>query len=352
MRGDAKTESALEKSRAARVTLDDVAREASVSAATVSRFLNQPDQVKPEKRGRIERAVEALGYVPHGAARALASRRSRTIGAIFPSLDSDLFGGVLETFQKELAKASYTVIAASTGYETDQEAVHVRNLLQSGVDALMLVGGERPKASARLLTRASIPIVQAWVSESENGHACVGFDNRAAAAQATDFLLMLGHQRVAVISGLLDGNDRARARLESARDRLESAGLSLPDRFNVQRPFGVNEGRDAFRLLMSLSAPPTAILCGSELFAYGAILEADAVGVPIPDAVSIIGFDDMWLASQLKPGLTTVRTPRAEMGREAARYLLARLTGEPVHPPRPLEYKLVVRGSTAPAPTT
>lgn len=124
-------------------TQEDVARAAGVSPATVSRCLNNPEIVRPAVKARVETAMRALDYVPHGAARSLASRRSRMIGAIFPSLDSALFGGALEALQSEIADAGYTLVVASSGYDVGRERDHVRNLLASGIDALMLVGGAR-----------------------------------------------------------------------------------------------------------------------------------------------------------------------------------------------------------------
>lgn len=329
-------------------TLEDVARLAGVSTATVSRCMNRPATVRVEKRIRIQDAIDRLGYVRHGAARALASRRTRMVGAVFPSLDSALFGGALEAFQAELTKAGYTVVVASSGYDAEQEAHHIRNLLESGIDALMLIGAERPRSIVKLIEATRIPFVQAWVSEAANGHACIGFDNRGAAAHLTEYLLMLGHRRFGVISGILAGNDRSTARLAGIRDALGSFGLDLGPEAVVERPFGADSGREAMNIIMAQDPPPTAVICGSEPFAYGAVFGARSLGLRIPEDVSIAGFDDMWLASHLDPPLTTVRTPRMEMGREAAHYLLAKLRGRAVAHPRPLETRLVVRRSTAP----
>ncbi|MEM7172566.1 MAG: LacI family DNA-binding transcriptional regulator [Pseudomonadota bacterium] len=343
-------------------TLEDVARHAGVSPATVSRCLNSPNSVRPNKREKVTRAIQELNYVPHGAARALASRKSRMIGAVFPSLDTDLFGGALEAFQGEVAQGGYTVVVASSAYDPAQEQRHIRNLLESGVDALMLVGAERSEEAYRLIRAKGIPYVVIWVSQApyphnlaENlapdlRHDCVGFDNWAAAADVTDYLLSLGHRHFAMISGTIAGNDRARLRLEGVRAALKAKSLDLaPDHLH-ERPFQVEDGRQAFRCLMQGETPPTAIICGAEPFAYGALFEAKEMGLSVPEDVSVVGFDDMWLAAHLSPALTTVRTPRTKMGRQAARFLLSRLMGQAVADPPPLETKLVIRKSTGPPP--
>ncbi len=331
-------------------TIQDVARAAGVSPATVSRCLNKPGAVSEARRARVDAAIRALEYVPHGAARTLASRRSRMMGAVFPSLDSSLFGGVLDVLQREIAAAGYTLVVASSGYDQGREREHIHNLAANGVDAMVLVGAARDPRVYRVLERKRIPYVLIWIAADANHSPCVGFDNRRAAAIVTGHLLDIGHRRIAVISGLTEGNDRAAARLTGVRDALARRGLVLPLAHVVERPFGVEQGREAFRLLMSRHDPPTAVVCGSEPFAYGALFESRRLGIRVPQTVSVTGFDDQWLASQISPTLTTVRTPRRQMGRLAGRYLLSVLSGEEVSAPRPLDVELVVRESTAPPP--
>ncbi len=329
-------------------TLNDVALAAGVSPATVSRCINQPASVRAEKRERIMNAIERLGYVPNGSARALASRKTRMIGAIMPSLDNMLFGGPLEAFQKEIGSAGYTVAVACSDYDLDKERIHVRNFLESQVDGLLLVGARREPDIYRQIERQGIPYVLTWISSDTRKDHCVGFDNAAAAEQLVEYLVSLGHRRFGMISGFIEHNDRAEARYKGVRNALARHGLSVPSDQFLQRPFDPDAGRDAFHFLASAPNPPTAILCGSEPHAYGALFEAKDMNIDIPGDISVTGFDDMWLASQISPPLTTVRTPRGRMGRQAARHLLAQLRGERLVAPRPIETTLVVRKSTAP----
>lgn len=336
--------------RKSSVTLYDVARHAGVSIATVSRCLNKPDSVRADKRKSVEAAIRTLGYVPDGAARALVSRRSRMIGAVFPAIDSALFGSALEEFQQQLAAQGYTVVVASSGYDPELELRHVRNLIQNGIDALLLVGAERSAEVYRLIEMRQIPYVTVWRSITGSDHPAIGFDNISAAEHLTDYLVGLGHRRFAMFSGLLAANDRARDRVEGVRRSLARHRLELGEDAILERPFGVEEGREMARFVLNRPDPPTAIICGSEPFAYGSIFEAADMGIKVPDQVSITGFDDLWLASQIRPSLTTVRTPHGEIGREAAKYLLARLDGQPHTQPRALETELIIRKSTAPPP--
>ena len=331
-------------------TLDDVAREAGVSPATVSRCLNSPEIVRPALKAKVEAAIAKLDYVPHGAARSLASRRSRMIGAIFPSLDSALFGGALEALQSEIAGSGYTLVVASSNYDPERERSHLRNMLASGIDALMLVGGARDDSLYRLIARRKVPYVLTWVAEAGGAHPCIGFDNYAAATAVTRHLLELGHRRFAGISGSSQSNDRAAARLDGIRAALAEQGLALAPDLVIERPFDIEEGREGLRLLMSKAPRPTAVICGSDPFAYGALFECQDLGLQVPGDISITGFDDMSLSASLAPGLTTVRTPRKEMGTLAGRYLLSVLDGHERPPPGPLGFKLVLRGSSGPPP--
>ncbi len=342
-------ESAIKREYRETVTLDDVARAADVSPATVSRCLNNPGTVRPSKREKVLKAIEELGYVPHGAARALASRRTRMIGAVFPSLDNILFGGMMEALQGEVAAAGYTLVVASSAYDPAQELTDVRNLISSGVDALTLVGAARDPRAYDLIRRKQIPYILNWISEANGGHPCIGFDNAEAAAQVARYLMDLGHRRFAMISGFFTNNDRATARRVGIERALAERGLDLDSERVIERSFGVDEGREAFRLLMSVPNPPTAIVCGGEPFAYGAIFESHEIGIRVPQDVSITGFDDMWPASHISPSLTTVQTPRRQIGVDVGRHLLAKLSGQSIADPKPLETKLIVRNSTGPA---
>ncbi len=331
-------------------TLGDVARAAGVSPATVSRCLNNPGIVRPEIRDNVKAVIETLGYVPHAAARALASRRSRTIGAVLPSLESSLFGGTVGALQARLTEAGYTLAVAATGYDADVEHDHIRNLIASGVDGLVLVGALRDEATYAVMERKKVPYVLAWVREPDPRHVFVGFDNAKAAGDITSYLLDLGHGRFAMIAGVTRGNDRSSARVVGFRQALAARGLDPEGAPVLETRFGISQGREAFRSLMQRSPRPTAIVCGADPFAYGAMFEARAMGLDVPGDVSITGFDSMELAEHLTPGLTSVQTPQVEMGTIAGDYLLARLAGEEVDDPPALETTLMIRGSTGAPP--
>lgn len=329
-------------------TLADVARKAGLSPATVSRYLNTPQAVRAPRRARIEQAIDDLGYVPHGAARALASQRSQMIGALFPSLDSFLFGSFIGPLQSSLRRLGYTLVVSSSDYSAAMEVEQLRALVMNGVDAIVLIGIEHDKRCFELLGRRKIPYVLAWSWIEAANRPQVGFCNAAATGLAANYLMDIGHRRIAMISGITAGNDRASERVRGVQEALAERGLSLSSDCLIERSFDIREGANAFRELMTFQNPPTAVLCGSDIFAYGALFEASRMGMRVPEDISITGFDDTDLARNLAPALTTIRTPRAEMAELTAEYLLASLSDQGMPRPQKLDVELVIRESTAP----
>jgi LacI family transcriptional regulator len=311
--------------------LADVARLARVSTATVSRTLTQPDKVKPATAARIRQAVQALGYVTHGAARALASRRTHTIGAVIPTLDNAIFANTAHALQKTLDDAGYTLLLACHEFDPEVEARVTRVL--------------------RMLDTQQMPYVLTWALDASGRHPCVGFDNRAAAIRITRHLLELGHREVAMISGVTAGNERASERLEGVRQALAERGLALAPARVVQKPYTFSAGREGLREVLRAGSRPTAVICGNDVLAIGALAECHAAGLAVPRDISVTGFDDLEIAAVVTPALTTVQIPTADLGSRAARHLLARLSGKPFEMRTELPVELVVRASTAPPST-
>lgn len=331
-------------------TIEEVAAAAGVSTATVSRALNLPGSVREALRKRVEAAVAELGYVPNAGARSMMLRRSGTIGAIFPTVDNAIFATAIDALQRRLSEAGQQLLIATCDYDPDAEMRQAVNLVARGADALALCGaGQRPEL-LEFLRQRGLPCVHVMTLSDDPAMISVGFDNAGAIAQAARYLIDLGHRRIAMLAGVTRDNDRAAARVLGARTALRQAGLSLPANRLVERKYGIAAAREGFRELMQVSPAPTAVLCGNDVLAFGALLEAQRLGIAVPKAVSIIGFDDLELANQLQPALTTVRVPAEEMWRTAADRLLAALRGETAPRRSEIEVSLVVRGSTGPPP--
>lgn len=331
-------------------TLEDVARMAGVSTASISRALNDPDKVAKQTRDKIEKAIEVLGYTPNFGGRALASNRTNTVGAIIPSMANAMFASGVQAFQEVLSEAGVNLLLASTGYDPEQELRQIKALIAHGADGLLLIGDERPQATRDFLAKRRVEHVISWCFRPHSTQTYVGFDNCQAAYDATRRVLALGHRRFALISGVRDGNDRARDRHIGIETAIADFGQGAALLHVKEAKYRLEFGGEAFAWIMERSDTPTVIMCGNDVLAAGALMRARQMGIDVPDRVSLVGFDDIGLASVSNPPLATVRVPQIEMGRAAARMLLAKLSGSPVEAPAPLLTEFIHRGSLAAPP--
>lgn len=304
-------------------TLHDVARRAGVSTATVSRALNLPELVTESTRELVLRAVDELGYTPHFGGRAMASNRSNTMGAVIPTMENAIFARGLQAFQETLSDAGVTLLVASSGYDMLREFEQIRTLVGRGIDGLLLIGAARPPETYEFLERRRIPHVLTWNYRAEQSACFVGFDNRSAARAIARTVIEHGHRRIAMIAGITAGNDRASDRVEGVRAALDEAGLPGREMPTVEEVYSLAGGRRACGSLLERQPRPTAVICGNDVLAVGAIAEAKGRGLQVPNEISITGFDDIDLAEVSEPRLTTIHVPHRRMGHAAARALLA-----------------------------
>jgi LacI family transcriptional regulator len=334
----------------ANARLADVARAAGVSLSTASRALADAQLVHARTREKVREAAAMLGYLPHGAARALATRRSRTIGAVFPPVDNPIFAAATQALAHELAARGYTLLLATHEYDPGGELAAARALLERGVDGLVLVGMDHHPDLYRMLAHSGVPYELAWSIDPSGYQHCIGVAHRLASIRLTQHLLDLGHREFAAIAGSTARNDRARDRLAGTREALASHGLELPAERVIETAFSLGHGQRALRDLLERAPGFTAVVCGNDLLAIGALHECARRGIEVPREMSVAGFDDIEMAAVAAPALTTVRVPAADIGRLAAERMLARLAGAHVAAVEELRVELIVRGSTGRAP--
>ncbi|MBZ8134056.1 LacI family DNA-binding transcriptional regulator [Afifella sp. IM 167] len=326
----------------------DIARKAGVSTATVSRVLNGSPLVKPALRARVEAVIEQLGYYPHAAARALASNRTFTLGAVVPTLNNAIFAACTNAFEREIQASNYTLLLAVSNYDLGAEEVLVRRLLERGVEGLLLIGNAHSEAVYELLARTRTNYVNTWAWEPQLQLPNIGFSNRRAGAALADHLVGLGHRRIGLVSGIAEGNDRVRERAIGVRERLAAHGLALEEAATTEIRYSVREGRRVLGEFVEAGTLPTALICGNDVIALGVLLEAMERKIPVPEALSITGFDNLPLTEHIRPALTTIDVPASAMGHLAARAILSAIgDGVPVAS-RELEAPLLVRETTAP----
>jgi len=328
-----------------RPTLEDVARLAGVSLGSASRALSVPDQVKPVTLERVLRAVKQLGYVRHGPARALASRRTRTVAAIYPSLDNPIFAASIQSLQQTLWRLGYQLLVASHEYRPEHELDLLRSLVERGVDAVVLVGTDHDDAVFELLGQYRLPYVLTWSLDEGNRRPCVGFSYYDAAYKMAQVVLEHGHTQIAICPGLSYRNERVRARIAATQAALRAAGLKLRQDWVIEQPFTFEGGRQAVHQLFSQSERPSVLICGTDLQAVGAMAECREKGVSVPDDFSITGSDDIELAHLVQPKLTTVHVPTSEIGVQAAYRIVNLIEGKSLTDEPPLLTTVVLRDS-------
>jgi len=308
--------------------------------------LAHPTIVRAETSERVHAVIAELGYRPNGFARALAGGKSRTVGFVVPTLDNAVFSRALQSMQAVLSGAGYHLLVASSDYTPAAETEAIRALIGQGVDALVVVGADRARETSMLLERAGIPVVVTWVEDHR--WPSIIIDNHLAGRLAAQHLLDLGHRRIAVVSLPVLHNDRQRKRVAGVRQALSDAGVRLPDAYVREQSTTVSGGRAAAASLLQLHEPPTAIVCCIDYQAVGAMIEAQASGLDVPEQMSVVGIDNLEFGEHLNPSLTTVQVPTAAIGERAALQIIGRLAKQKMPRVECLSIELIARKSSAP----
>lgn len=341
--------------------LKDVARLAGVSVSTVSNVINGRHQkMSPKTLERVEKAIADLSYTPNAAARQLKSGLARALGLIVPSVANPFWGHVSHLIEKKALEHGYQVLICNGERDPEVEASYVESLYGSSVRGVIL--GSSPVSFDHLKLPAERGMKIAAFDRQTRGAkgvvACsVTVDQEKGSRLATRHLIGLGHRRIGFISGPL-GTASRNARLLGMRSELERAGIALDDELlwlgRVAKNFGDSEaaelGRRGIRDLMTLDDPPTAIFAVNDMYAIGACSGAVDLGYRVPDDLSVVGFDDIFLSPIMKPALTTVRQPVEDMAAIIVEKLIGTLEknvgGDEPHVS--LQPELIVRASTAP----
>ncbi|MGY4617706.1 LacI family transcriptional regulator [Bradyrhizobium sp. USDA 4472] len=325
-----------------------VAEMAGVSIATVSRTFNDPQRVRKDVRTRVLEAATAAGYVPNSAAKALRLQRTRVIGAVIPTLDHAIYAKLVNGMQARLADDGYTVIVLSVGFDNSNVFEAVRRIVERGAEALMMVGRVVDEKLRHFLETKQIPFVQTYSFVPGSDELSVGIDNFSAMRDIVDHLLDLGHTNLTMIAGPTAGNDRQISRRAAFQDSLKKRGITAP-RPIIEKTYRFESGIQALQEIRDLFPETTAIICSSDILAFGVLHACRLARIDVPSDMSVTGFDDLDFAQYLWPPLTTVAIRSEEMGRIAAERIVAILDGDTVQS-ECLATQLIVRSSTGRAP--
>jgi len=329
-----------------------VAKAAKVSASTVSRYFNHPNLLKSTTRKKIESAVRKTGYIRNRAAQTIHGIRSGTIGVLVPTLDHAIFAEVVQAFSDEVAEQGFTILLASHGYDPQREYAILRKMLEHRVDGIVLTGLDHDEAVFQLIDSQNIPTVLMWNYSETARYPCIGTDNALAGTLIAEHVLNLGHRDIACMLPPVSGNDRANARRTAVMQTLNAAGVTVRPEWELTTLYSIAAAKRDTVDLLTKDTRPTAVICGNDVLATGAIYGATAVGLSVPDDISITGIGDFKGASEIEPPLTTVRIPAKRIGKESGLALANliinnELKNEGLH----CKPKLILRSSSTASPS-
>ena len=311
-------------SRRRRATLGDVARLAGVSSVTVSRVYREPQLVSPAERDRVEAAAAELAYIPNRLAAALASSQTHTIGVVVPSLTNGVFNDFLSALHNTLLGAGFQALVLDSRYLAANEERAIATLLGHHPEAMIVTGVDQTATARRMLEQSGVPVVQTMELTDDPIDINIGLSPPAAGYAALRFLLDCGARRIAHMMAPLDA--RAVRRREGFERELRANGLD-PIVIHSTKPTSVSLGAELLGELLAAHPDVDAIWCSSDYLALGAMFECARRGIRIPDDIAILGFNDLELCAVAHPSISSVATPRYEMGQTTAEILLELLLG-------------------------
>jgi LacI family transcriptional regulator len=328
-------------------TMKQVAEKARVSTTTVSHVINNTRVVSEDARERVLAVIQELRYIPSAVARSLKNDRTHTLGMMIPNNSNPYFAEIIQGIEDASFKLGYNIILCNSYDDPKKQAAYIRVLMEKRIDGLILVSSGSDEELTQLLADEGIPKV--LVDREVSGVVAdfIEADHEQGGYEATRYLIGLGHKHIACVAGpdiLLPSGDR----VTGYRRALQEAGLEFNNEYLIHADFTSQGGFNAFQQLLALPQRPTAIFASNDLMAIGGIRAANEAGIKIPEALSVIGYDDIALASFSTPPLTTIAQPKQAIGNLTAQILVNRIV-DPEAPLRRemLKSQLVIRQSTA-----
>ncbi|MBB3869682.1 catabolite control protein A [Geobacillus sp. NFOSA3] len=311
------------------VTIYDVAREANVSMATVSRVVNGNPNVKPSTRKKVLEAIERLGYRPNAVARGLASKKTTTVGVIIPDISSIFFAELARGIEDIATMYKYNIILSNSDQNKEKELHLLNTMLAKQVDGILFMGGNITEEHVNEFQKSPVPIVLAATIEPNNTIPSVNIDYEQASFEAVTYLVEKGNKRVAYVTGPTDDPINQK-KLAGYRRALETHGIAYDEELVIEGDNSYDSGIEAYEKIAELAEKPTAVFAGTDEMALGIIHSAQDHGVRIPDQLEVVGFDNTRLATMVRPRLTTVVQPMYDIGAVAMRLLTKYMNKENV----------------------
>ncbi|RWZ59751.1 catabolite control protein A [Halobacillus fulvus] len=327
------------------VTIYDVAREANVSMATVSRVVNGNPNVKPATRKKVHEAIERLGYRPNAVARGLASKKTTTVGVIIPDISSIFFAELARGIEDIATMYNYNIILSNSDQNKDKELHLINAMLGKQVDGLVFMGGKITEDHIREFKTSSVPIALAATVDETGETPAVNINYEQAAYEATELLLSNNNEKVAFVSGPEDTVVNIQ-KLEGYKRAMNDHGHD-PEKWIVTGDYSYDSGIEALDQLLALEEQPTAVFVAADEMALGVIHGAQDRGMRVPEDLEVFGFDNTRLATMVRPTLSTVVQPMYDIGAVAMRLLTKFMNKEEVDEQNViLPHRIVERNST------
>lgn len=303
------------------VTIYDVAREANVSMATVSRVVNGNPNVKPTTRKKVQEAIDRLGYRPNAVARGLASKKTTTVGVIIPDISNIFYSELARGIEDIATMYKYNIILSNSDQNKDKELHLLNTMLGKQVDGIVFMSGNITEEHVEEFEKSPVPIVLAASVESTNTVPAVTIDVEQAAYDAVTEFANKGHKKIAFVTGPLNEPINGEKKLNGYKRAIEDAGLTYNEEFVIEGDYTYDSGIEGFEKIHELADKPTAIFVGTDEMALGVIHSAQDLGYSIPNDFEIISFDNTRLALMVRPQLTSVVQPMYDIGAVAMRLL-------------------------------
>ncbi len=296
------------------ITIYDVAREANVSMATVSRVVNGNPNVKPTTRKKVLEAIDRLGYRPNAVARGLASKKTTTVGVIIPDISSIFYSELARGIEDIATMYKYNIILSNSDQNLEKELHLLNTMLGKQVDGIVFMGGNITDEHVEEFKRSPVPIVLAASVEEQGETPSVAIDYEQAIYDAVKLFIDKGHRDIAFVSGPMQEPINRSKKLQGYKRALEEAAIPFNEQFVAEGDYTYDSGMEALQSLMGLDRKPTAILSATDEMALGIIHAAQDQGLSIPDDLDIIGFDNTRLSLMVRPQLSTVVQPTYDIG--------------------------------------
>lgn len=308
--------------------IEDVARAAGVSIMSVSRAMRGVEGLSPETRSRILRTADKLDYVPNRAAGSLATAASNLIGISVPTLFDSVFAEILDEMRGPLLRSGYELMIETSDYSRQREEAWIERIIKWSPAALVVCGTDHSRKSRERLAASGIPTLEIWDTTDDPIDLSVGIDHDAAGYAMGRHLVSLGYCRPAYIGTTKGRDPRAEKRVQGLARAFEGAGLGLVADMRIDGPSSFDAGRQGCaRVLNDLAEWPDVLCFLTDHLAFGGLMECAARGLEVPEAIGIVGFNDLGINDVLPQKLTTSRTPRAQIGETSARMLIAAMSG-------------------------